>query len=55
MDTKTIGINRRNFLKTTSVAGMYLATAGWSSLGTACSSERPVRIGFVGVLSRYSW
>lgn len=52
MDTKSIGINRRDFLKTTSMTGMYLATAGWASAGTACSSDRQVRIGFVGVGSR---
>jgi len=51
MKMKTSEINRRDFIKTTSGAGLYLAT-GLAGVGAACSSERPVRIGFVGVGGR---
>lgn len=52
MNAKTSGIDRRDFIKTASGAGLYLATAGLAGVGAACSSERPVRIGFVGVGGR---
>ena len=44
-------INRRDFIKTTSGAGLYLAS-GLAGVGAACTSQRPVRIGFVGVGGR---
>ena len=52
MDTEKSGTDRRNFIKTSAGAGLFLATAGLAGAGTACSSDRPVRIGFVGVGGR---
>lgn len=43
---------RRDFIKTSTGAGLYLATGAYGSLMASCSSEQPVRIGFVGVGGR---
>lgn len=52
MDSLNFGSNRRNFIKTTAGAGLYLATTGYAGMTAGFASERPVRIGFVGVGSR---
>lgn len=49
---KTSGTDRRDFIKTSAGASLYMATAGFAGAWTACSSNRPVRIGFVGVGGR---
>jgi len=51
-DTKTIELGRRNFIKTSAGAGLYIATTGLSGVATGCTSDRPVRIGFVGLGGR---
>ncbi len=43
--------SRRNFIKTSAGAGLYVASTGFRNIVTGDSS-RPVRIGFVGVGSR---
>lgn len=43
---------RRDFIKTSTGAGLYLATGAYGNLIAGCSSEKPVRIGFVGVGGR---
>jgi predicted dehydrogenase len=52
MEARKSETDRRSFIKTSVGAGLYLATAGLAGAGTACSSGRPVRIGFVGVGGR---
>ncbi len=44
--------NRRNFIKTGTGAGIYIASTGLTGLAATNASDRPVRIGFVGVGSR---
>jgi len=44
-------INRRAFIKTISGAGLYLA-AGLPGVSASCASNRPVRIGLVGIGAR---
>ena len=51
---ETSKTNRREFIKTATGAGLLLATAGLAGIETACSSERPARIGFVGIGGRGS-
>ncbi len=52
METVNSGLNRRDFIKTGAGAGLYLAAGSYGSLASGCSSDRPVRIGFVGMGSR---
>ena len=52
MNMKTSPLDRRDFIKTASGAGLLLATSGLSGIAASCSSQRPVRIGFVGVGGR---
>ena len=52
MNMNELKTNRRDFLKTASGAGLLLATAGLAGIEAACSSQRPVRIAFVGVGGR---
>ncbi|MDU1891236.1 MAG: Gfo/Idh/MocA family oxidoreductase [Dysgonomonas sp.] len=52
ISAKTTDIDRRSFIKTCSGVGLYLATAGLTSVGASCAFEHPVRIGFVGVGGR---
>jgi predicted homoserine dehydrogenase-like protein len=52
MEKLNSGINRRNFIKTSTGAGLYLAAAGVGNLTAGCSTARPVRLGFVGVGGR---
>jgi len=52
MKTKNSGFTRRNFIKTSAVAGLFAATAGYANSVLGYASQRPVRIGFVGMGSR---
>ncbi len=52
MKTKNSSLSRRNFVKTTAGAGVYIAAAGYGNLAASCTFRRPVRIGFVGVGGR---
>lgn len=52
MEKLNSGLNRRNFIKTSTGAGLYLATAGVGNLTAGCSPTKPVRLGFVGVGGR---
>lgn len=51
MESKS-NFKRRDFLKTSTGAGLYLATGAYGNLLAGCSPEKPVRIGFVGVGGR---
>jgi predicted dehydrogenase len=52
MKTIKSGLNRRKFIKTSAEAGLFLAAAGYGISAPGCTSEKPVRIGFVGVGGR---
>lgn len=52
VNIKNSGLNRRDFIKTSAGAGLYIAVAGSGSTLASCAPERPVRIGFVGVGGR---
>jgi predicted dehydrogenase len=52
MKAKEPGLTRRDFIRTSAGAGLYMAAAGYGSSVAGCSPERPVRIGFVGVGGR---
>ncbi len=49
---KKTGLNRRNFIKTSAGAGLYIATAGYGNSMSDYAFQHPVRIGFVGMGSR---
>ncbi|MDD4193030.1 MAG: Gfo/Idh/MocA family oxidoreductase [Mangrovibacterium sp.] len=44
--------SRRNFIRSTTGAGLYIASTGFRNIVPADPSHRPVRIGFIGVGSR---
>jgi predicted dehydrogenase len=46
------GFNRRDFIKTSTGAGLYVAASGYGSTFSDYALQRPVRIGFVGVGGR---
>ncbi|HBH82555.1 MAG TPA: glycosyl hydrolase [Bacteroidales bacterium] len=52
MNVNNLKLDRRNFIKTSAGAGLFIATAAYGSSLTGCASERPVRLGFVGVGGR---
>ncbi len=52
MKTTCSGFSRRSFIKATAGAGVYLASAKYSNMFAMNNTERPVRLGFVGVGSR---
>ena len=52
MKTTDIQFSRRNFIKATAGAGIYLASAKYSAIFAKNNSEPPVRLAFVGVGSR---
>ena len=52
METMGKGKGRRDFIKVGVGAGLYIAASGLTGNLAACSSDRPVRIGFVGVGGR---
>ena len=53
MKSSKSGLKRRDFIKTGAGAGLYIGTGTYGSLlASGGSSDRPVRIGFVGVGSR---
>lgn len=52
MEKLNLGLNRRDFIKKSAGAGLYLSTTGYESLANGFKSQRPVRIGFVGVGGR---
>ncbi len=52
METLKSGLNRRNFIRSSAGAGLYMATAGYGKVAAAYSPEQPVRLGFVGLGSR---
>ena len=53
MDTFKSGLNRRDFIKTSAGVGLIIGTGTYGSLlASGRSSERTVRIGFIGVGSR---
>lgn len=45
-------INRRSFIKAGTLTGLYIATTAYGQMLTSCNSEKPVRLGFVGVGGR---
>jgi predicted dehydrogenase len=52
MKTEKSGLNRRKFIKTSAEAGLFLAATGYGISAPGCTSQNPVRIGFVGVGGR---
>lgn len=52
MKTNKSGLTRRRFIKTSAGAGLYIAAAGYGTSAASCASQRPARIGFVGVGGR---
>ncbi len=46
------GIDRRNFLRTSSAAALALAAAGMPGIGRAQGAQKPLKLGFIGVGSR---
>lgn len=48
-------LKRRDFIKLSTVSAATMALAGAASQATAQSSDKPVRLGFVGVGDRGSW